>query len=32
MVQILREKKYLMPVMMVSANARDAEFNQQAEG
>lgn len=32
MVQTLREKKYLMPVVMVSANARDAEFNLQAEG
>ena len=32
MVRILREKNYLMPVIMVSANARDAEFNLQAEG
>lgn len=32
MVRQLREAKYLMPVIMVSANARDAEFNQQAEG
>jgi len=32
MVRILREKKYLMPVIMISANARDAEFNLQAEG
>jgi signal transduction histidine kinase/FixJ family two-component response regulator/purine-cytosine permease-like protein len=32
MVQLLREKLYLMPVIMVSANARDAEFNLQAEG
>jgi signal transduction histidine kinase/CheY-like chemotaxis protein/purine-cytosine permease-like protein len=32
MVQRLREQKYLMPVIMVSANARDAEFNLQAEG
>lgn len=32
MVQLLREKMYLMPVLMVSANARDAEFTLQAEG
>lgn len=32
MVRILREQKYLMPVIMVSANARDAEFSLQAEG
>lgn len=32
MVKQLREKRYLMPVIMVSANARDAEFNLQAEG
>ncbi|HEY5715654.1 MAG TPA: ATP-binding protein [Psychromonas sp.] len=32
MVKQLREKNYLMPVLMVSANARDAEFNLQAEG
>lgn len=32
MVQLLREKMYLMPVLMVSANARDAEFRLQAEG
>lgn len=32
MVKLLREKRYLMPVIMVSANARDAEFNLQAEG
>jgi signal transduction histidine kinase/CheY-like chemotaxis protein len=32
MVQQIREQRYLMPVIMVSANARDAEFNLQAEG
>lgn len=32
MVKMLRELHYLMPVMMVSANARDAEYNLQAEG
>jgi CheY-like chemotaxis protein len=32
LVQRLREQKYLMPVIMVSANARDAESNLQAEG
>ncbi|MEH6452000.1 MAG: ATP-binding protein [Psychromonas sp.] len=32
MVKQLREKHYSMPVLMVSANARDAEFNLQAEG
>jgi CheY-like chemotaxis protein len=32
MIKQLREKKYSMPVIMVSANARDAEFNLQAEG
>ncbi|MGL1956623.1 MAG: ATP-binding protein [Colwellia sp.] len=32
MAKQLREKRYLMPVIMVSANARDAEFNLQAEG
>ncbi|WP_372882030.1 ATP-binding protein [Psychromonas sp.] len=32
MVKQLREQNYLMPVLMVSANARDAEFNLQAEG
>lgn len=32
MVKQLREQRYLMPVVMVSANARDAEFNLQAEG
>lgn len=32
MVKILREKKYFMPVLMVSANTRDAEFNLAAEG
>ena len=32
MVKKLREKRHLMPVIMVSANARDAEFNLQAEG
>ncbi|MGB5446049.1 MAG: ATP-binding protein, partial [Psychromonas sp.] len=32
MVKQLREKNYLMPVLMVSANARDAEFKLQAEG
>ena len=32
MVRQLREEKFLMPVIMVSANARDAEFNLQAEG
>ncbi len=31
MLKILREKNYLLPVLMVSANARDAEFNLQAE-
>ena len=28
----LREQHYQMPVLMVSANARDAEYNLQAEG
>tara|TARA_R110001583_G_scaffold26571_5_gene95805 strand:+ start:12485 stop:15850 length:3366 start_codon:yes stop_codon:yes gene_type:complete len=32
MVEMLREQHYLMPVLMVSANARDAEYNLQAEG
>lgn len=32
MVKQLRENRQLMPVIMVSANARDAEFNLQAEG
>lgn len=32
MVKKLRELHYQMPVLMVSANARDAEYNQQAEG
>jgi CheY-like chemotaxis protein len=32
MVQGIRQQKHLMPVIMVSANARDAEFNLQAEG
>lgn len=32
MAKLLREKMYLMPIIMVSANARDAEFNLQAEG
>ena len=32
MVKLMREKKHLMPVLMISANARDAEFNLQAEG
>ena len=32
MVKMLRESMYLMPIIMVSANARDAEFNLQAEG
>ena len=32
MVKALREKHYVMPVLMVSANARDAEYNLQAEG
>ncbi len=32
MVKQLRESRYLMPVVMVSANARDTEFNLQAEG
>ncbi|MDN2663390.1 ATP-binding protein [Psychromonas sp. 14N.309.X.WAT.B.A12] len=32
MVKTLREQHYHMPVLMLSANARDAEYNQQAEG
>jgi signal transduction histidine kinase/DNA-binding NarL/FixJ family response regulator len=32
MVKALRELHYQMPVLMVSANARDAEYNLQAEG
>ncbi len=32
MVKNLREQHYQMPVLMVSANARDAEYNLQAEG
>jgi len=32
MVKSMREQQYLMPVLMVSANARDAEYNLQAEG
>jgi CheY-like chemotaxis protein len=32
MVKLLRERHYAMPVLMVSANARDAEYNLQAEG
>jgi len=32
MVKSLRERQYQMPVLMVSANARDAEYNLQAEG
>jgi signal transduction histidine kinase/CheY-like chemotaxis protein/purine-cytosine permease-like protein len=32
MVKVIRGSHYKMPVMMVSANARDAEFNQQSEG
>ena len=32
MVKMLRERHYKMPVLMVSANARDAEYNLQAEG
>jgi len=32
MLKQLRESRYLMPIIMVSANARDAEFNLQAEG
>ena len=32
MVKSLREQHYQMPVLMVSANARDAEYNLQAEG
>ncbi|WP_159821344.1 ATP-binding protein [Colwellia sp. 20A7] len=32
MLKQLRERMYLMPIIMVSANARDAEFNLQAEG
>jgi signal transduction histidine kinase/purine-cytosine permease-like protein/FixJ family two-component response regulator len=32
MVKLLREAHYGMPVLMVSANARDAEYNLQAEG
>jgi signal transduction histidine kinase/FixJ family two-component response regulator/purine-cytosine permease-like protein len=32
MVKRMRELHYMMPVLMVSANARDAEYNLQAEG
>ena len=32
MVKSMREQNYQMPVLMVSANARDAEYNLQAEG
>ena len=32
MVKDLRDKNYQIPVLMVSANARDAEYNLQAEG
>jgi signal transduction histidine kinase/DNA-binding response OmpR family regulator/purine-cytosine permease-like protein len=32
MVKQLREQAYTMPVLMISANARDAEFNKQVEG
>ncbi|MEI6897528.1 MAG: ATP-binding protein [Psychromonas sp.] len=32
MIKILRERHYQMPILMVSANARDAEYNLQAEG
>ena len=32
MVKLLREKKHFMPVLMVSANARDTEFNLAAKG
>jgi len=32
MVKAMREQHYQMPVLMLSANARDAEYNQQAEG
>ncbi|MFT6927486.1 MAG: signal transduction histidine kinase/FixJ family two-component response regulator [Psychromonas sp.] len=32
MVKRLRESHYAMPVLMVSANARDTEYNLQAEG
>tara|TARA_R110001592_G_scaffold227648_2_gene483903 strand:+ start:407 stop:3772 length:3366 start_codon:yes stop_codon:yes gene_type:complete len=32
MVKSIREQHYQMPVLMVSANARDAEYNLQAEG
>lgn len=32
MVKLLREKKYFLPVLMVSANARDTEFDLAAEG
>ena len=32
MVKLLREQQYFMPVLMVSANARDTEFNLAAEG
>ena len=32
MVKSMREQHYQMPVLMVSANARDAEYNLQAEG
>jgi len=32
MVKSMRDQHYQMPVLMVSANARDAEYNLQAEG
>lgn len=32
MVKLMREKKMLMPVLIISANARDAEYNLQSEG
>ncbi|WP_413691426.1 ATP-binding response regulator [Pseudoalteromonas sp. KJ10-2] len=32
MVKTLREQHFHMPILMLSANARDAEYNQQAEG
>jgi CheY-like chemotaxis protein/two-component sensor histidine kinase len=32
MVKAMREQHHQMPVLMLSANARDAEYNQQAEG
>lgn len=32
MVKSMRERHYIIPVLMLSANARDAEYNLQAEG